>query len=192
MPTRQTRVIIDTCYSGEILKDIPDESARYILKTNGGLPEKASISMAAWTGPAYAAKGIVFAEDSAPTSTTKGKGRRQAVPASRQNSEQVDINRYTIITATSDGEESWGPKRGSSFFSPVNPSKELKGSFFTQTFFEYLNKYDGHLEPAFKEAREFTIKKVAGDVSKSINRQAQQNPRMNPPLPAGDRSSLYN
>lgn len=192
MPTRQTRVIIDTCYSGEILKDIPDESARYILKTNGGVPEQASISMAAWTGPAYAAKGIVFAEDSAPTSTTKGKGRRQAVPAARQNSEQADINRYTIITATSDNEVSWGPRQGESFDSPIDPNKKLKGSFFTQAFFEFLNKYDGQLEPAFRAVRDFTAEKVAIQVSKSTNRQEKQNPRMNPPLPAGDRSSLYN
>ena len=65
LPTRQTRVIIDTCYSGEILKDIPDESQRYILKTNGGVPERAGISMAAWSGEAYAAKGIFATDDGA-------------------------------------------------------------------------------------------------------------------------------
>ena len=147
--------------------------------------------MAAWTGPAYAAKGIVFAEDSAPTSTIKSKGKRQAVPTARQNNEQADINRYTIITATSDGELSWGPDKGGSFDSPVDRNKKLKGSFFTQTFFEFLNKYDGQLEPAFREARDFTAEKVATQVSKSLNRQEKQNPRMNPPLPVGDRSNIY-
>ena len=192
MPTRQTRVIIDTCYSGEILKDIPDESARYILKTNGGVPEQAGISMAAWTGPSYAAKGIVFADDSAPASVTKSKAGRQAVPVPRAGSEQSNINRYTIITATSDGQKSWGPNQGSSFASPVNSDKRLQGSFFTQSFFEYLDQYDGHLEPAFKAARDFTATKVATDVSRGRSVPVQQTPRLNPPLPAGDPSSLYN
>ncbi len=190
MPTRQTRVIIDTCYSGEILKGIPDESTRYILKTNGGIPEQAGISMAAWTGPSYAAKGIVFADDSPPA--TKNKAGRQAVPAPRAGSEQSDINRYTVITSTSDGQEAWGPSKGSSFASPVNPGKRLQGSFFTQAFLEYLDQYDGHLEPAFKAARDFTATKVAQEVAQQVKRPVQQTPRLNPPLPAGDRSSLYN
>jgi hypothetical protein len=77
LPTRQTRVIIDTCYSGEILKDIPDESQRYILKTNGGVPERAGISMAAWSGEAYAAKGIFATDDgAAPAATGADKARR--------------------------------------------------------------------------------------------------------------------
>ena len=192
MPTRQTRVIIDTCYSGEILKNIPDESARYILKTNGGMPEQASISIPAWTGPSYAAKGIVFAEDSTPASVAKNKAGRPVVPASQASSASSDINRYTIITATSDGQLSWGPNQGGSFASPVNPGKRLQGSFFTQSFFEYLDKHGGHLEPAFKAARDFTATKVATDVSKQQPQPVQQTPRLNPPLPAGDPSSLYN
>lgn len=190
MPTRQTRVIIDTCYSGEILKGIPDESARYILKTNGGVPEQAGISMAAWNGPAYASKGIFATSDSG--ATAKNPTGRQAASVSSKNSAQYDINRYTIITATSDGEKSWGPDIGGSFASPVNKDKQLKGSFFTQAFFEYLDVYGGHLEPAFRDARNFTATKVATDVSRGRGLLIRQTPRLNPPLPAGDTSNIYN
>ncbi len=181
MPTRQTRVIIDTCYSGEILKGIPDPSASYILQTNGGVPERAGISMAAWSGPAYASKGIVL--DDSPTRSRTSD--RQAVQVSAPDT------RYTIITATSDGEESWGPTQGGSFASPVNPGKRLQGSFFTQSFFEYLGHYGGHLEPAFKAARNFTASKVAQEVAPQVKREVRQTPRLNPPLPAGDPSNLY-
>jgi hypothetical protein len=172
-PTRQTRVIIDTCYSGEILKDIPDESARYILKTNGGTPERAGISISAWSGDAYQAKGIVFSNENAAASN--GKPDTKNAP---------DLNRYTIITATSDDQLSWGPSAGGSFESPVEKGKLLKGSFFTQAFFEYLGKFGGHLEPAFDAARKFTLEKVA-------QIPAEQRPRLNPPLPAGDPTSIY-
>lgn len=190
MPTRQTRVIIDTCYSGEILKGIPDESTRYVLNTNGGVPERAGISISAWTGPAYAAKGIVFADDS-PLSTKNKTGKKTAA-AQQVGGEQTEINRYTIITATSDGQESWGPNQGGSFASPVNKDKKLTGSFFTQAFFEYLDVHDGHLEPAFREARNFTMMKVAIDVSPYQPKPVQQTPRLNPPLPVGDPSNIYN
>lgn len=189
MPTRQTRVIIDTCYSGEILKGIPDESARYVLKTNGGVPEQVGISMALWTGPAYASKGIVFADDN--PSVTKNRTGGKPAGAPRTGSAPYDINRYTVITSTSDGQEAWGPSKGSSFASPVNPGKRLQGSFFTQAFLEYLDQYGGHLEPAFKAARDFTATKVAQEVAQQVKRPVQQTPRLNPPLPAGDSSNLY-
>lgn len=188
MPSRQTRLIIDTCYSGEILKDIPDDSARYILQANGGVPERAGISMAAWTGAAYESKGIHFSADA-----ESGKqGRRQDVRATQAT--PMDLSRYTIITATSDGEVSWGPSAGGSFPSPLDPGKRLQGSFFTQAFFEYLNKFDGHIEPAFDAARAFTVKQVASippapDYKGPV--PMRQIPRLNPPLPAGDLSSLY-
>ena len=182
-PTRYTRVIIDTCYSGEILKDIPDESARYILKANGGFPERAGISMAAWTGDAYAAKGIVMSDDADKTPAVKSGKRQGAAPSAK-----ADFSRYTIITATSDGQQSWGPAAGGQFASPVNPAKKLKGSFFTQAFFEYLEKYDGHLEPAFVEARKFTYEQV--NKIPPPQGPIQQLPRLNPPLLAGDPSSI--
>lgn len=188
LPTRQTRVIIDTCYSGEILKDIPDESRAYILKTNNGFPERAGISMAGWIDNAYSSKGIFLANDSSSTSS-KTPERKSA-----STGQAYDINRYTIITATSDGQESWGPAAGGSFESPVTPGKKLQGSFFTQAFFDYLGKFGGHLEPAFSAARQFTYEKVAqippppqwhGPVP------IQQLPRLNPPLPRGDASNIY-
>jgi len=188
MPTKMTRVIIDTCYSGEILKDIPDDSARYILQTNGGVPEQAGISIAAWSGN-YAAKGIVFSNDSA--ALQKEKGGQQITAPQKSPQSQFDMGRFTIITATSDGEKSWGPSQGGSFASPTNPNKRLQGSFFTQSLFEFLNKYEGHLEPAFKAARNFTSNKVSNDVSPQQPRPVQQTPRLNPPLPPGDASSLY-
>ncbi|QEZ44887.1 caspase family protein [Cupriavidus oxalaticus] len=188
MPSRQTRLIIDTCYSGEILKGIPDDSRRYVLEANGGVPERAGISMAAWTGEAYEAKGIRFAEAaSRGTQAQQQDARGTQIPPG-------DINRYTIITATSDGEESWGPAAGGSFDSPVSPGKRLQGSFFTQAFFEYLAESNGHIEPAFNKARQFTVQKVAG-IPAAPNYKGplpiRQVPRLNPPLPAGDPSSIY-
>jgi hypothetical protein len=183
MPTRQTRVIIDTCYSGEILKGIPDEAAQYVLKTNDGVPERASISMASWSGEAYSPKGIFFAEDK-PTKSAK-PGRDTAVSAVQQ----AALNRYTIITATSDGQLSWGPATGGSFESPVDPKKRLQGSFFTQAFFEYLGQNGGHIAPAFAAAQQFTYNQVAKIPPPAG--PVQQRPRLNPPLPAGDVTSIY-
>lgn len=186
-PTRQTRVIIDTCYSGEILKEIPDESRRYILKTTGGMPERTGISIAAWTGEAYSAKGIITVDDRALAGTGKA---RPPLPA--DTPAKPDISRYTVITATSDGEKSWGP--AGDFESPVTPSKRLKGSFFTQAFFEYLEQYNGHIEPAFAKARAYTYDKVSrippptdwkGPVP------IQQLPRLNPPLRPNDPARIY-
>lgn len=180
MPTRQTRVIIDTCYSGEILKGIPDEAAQYVLNTNGGVPERFSVSMAAWSGENYSPKGIVFAQDQ-----VDKIGKNTAI----SGVQQADLSRYTIITATSDGQLSWGPAAGGSFDSPVDPNKKLRGSFFTQAFFDYLGQNGGHIATAFADAQRFTSKKVA-----TIPPPAgpvQQRPRLNPPLPAGDTSNLY-
>ncbi len=187
LPTRQTRVIIDTCYSGEILKDIPDESRRYLLKTTGGTPERTGISLAAWSGEAYAAKGIFATDDGAPAAA--GKARR---PLTGAPADAAGASRYTIITATSDGEESWGPT--GEFTSPVTPGKRLKGSFFTQAFFEYLGHYKGHIEPAFAAARSYTLQKVS-EIPPRPNWKGpvpiRQTPRLNPPLPPNAPSTLY-
>jgi len=188
MPSRQTRLIIDTCYSGEILKGIPDESAKYILQANGGIPERAGISMAAWTGPAYESKGIHYSSGSETVARSTRRGKDNA------DASAADLSRYTVITATSDGEESWGPAAGGSFPSPLDDSKKLQGSFFTQAFFEYLEKFNGHIEPAFDAARTFTARKVAS-IPPGPNYKGpvpiRQVPRLNPPLPAGDKSSIY-
>lgn len=190
MPTRQTRIIIDTCYSGEILKGVPDESSRYILHTNGGIPERAGVSIAAWT-QGYAAKGIFSTEDQVDP-PAQVRGRNAPEPLRSQKAEQ---NRYTIITATSDGQLSWGPKSGDSFESPVTQGKRLQGSFFTQAFFDYLEKHQGQLEPAFRDAKIFTYGKVAGIPPEKVSWRGPtpipQVPRMEPSLPVGDGTKIY-
>lgn len=188
LPIRQTRVIIDTCYSGEILKDIPDESKRYILKTNGGVPERTGISMAAWASDAYASKGIIATDDGA-VSSQAARSKPRTVTSS---SSAPGTSRYTVITATSDGQLSWGPS--GEFDSPVTPNKRLKGSFFTQAFFEYLGRYNGHIEPAFAAARDYTyeqVSKIPPPANWKGSVPIQQVPRLNPPLPANDPSTIY-
>jgi hypothetical protein len=147
-PTRVTRVLIDTCYSGEILKDVPEDSRRFILERNGGQPEREGISIASWsTGAGVSSKGIQYV------------GASQATAAaspfqSRQN--------YTVITATSEGQLSWGPT-GGKFQAPVGNSaqKDLNGSFFTQTFAAWLEVHNGQIVPAFEQASAFTSRKVS-------------------------------
>lgn len=190
MPTRSTRIVIDTCYSGEILKGVPDayaaagdkESRLYIEKTNGGQPERAGVTVSTWI-PA-ASKAIRFSSDASPAAA-------RARPQGSSKSTAMDFSsRFTIITATSDGEESLGPdiKRGvRDFDSPVTPGKRLRGSFFTQSFFEYLGHYNGQLEPAFRDAKQFTQSHVA----RISHRLKTQVPRLEPPLPAADLSNLY-
>jgi hypothetical protein len=169
-PTRITHVIIDTCYSGEMLKDVPDDSRDYILKTNNGQPERAGIALASWRGPQeFSSKGI-FNTESAPVSPNQASG------SSRQKEggwKLIDRKGYTIITATSDGEESLGPNvknNVTTFESPLPDGGMLKGSFFTQAFFAYLKKYDGKVEPAFRDAKEFTARK-ATEVSRGEKHQ---------------------
>lgn len=144
-PTRNTRILIDTCYSGEMLRGLPDASNGYIARTNGGLPELAGISMASWTGKTYTSKAIRFSEDRG------AAARRGDAPAAEVYEERA----YAIITATSEGEESLAPPRQTGTF--VLDGQVLRGSFFTQAFFHYLGKYDGHVEPAFEDARRFTM-----------------------------------
>ena len=175
MPTRSTRVLIDTCYSGDMLRGIPDDSSRYIDASNNGRSERASITPGPWQ-PDYVSKGIRFAPTMA--------GSRPSAA-----SKPIDLTAFTLITATSNDEESWGPSTGS-FKSPVSPSRDLKGSFFTQAFFEYLDLYRGQMEPAFKAARNFT-KDKAKEIAESQNRPITQVPRMEPPLPPSDKRTLY-
>jgi hypothetical protein len=186
LPTRQTRVMIDTCYSGEILTGIPDDSSRYILASNGGVPERASISLAAWTGEAYGSKGIVFSDKNNLDMTGKVN------PNSPLRTSPQPGSRYTIITATSDGELSWGPSNGK-FDSPAYPGTTVKGSFFTQAFFDYLSVNNGQLEPAFRSAQQFTYNK-AREIPPPVDWKGPvpipQRPRMEPPLPVNDAASL--
>lgn len=174
-PTRNTRVLIDTCYSGDMLRGVPDDSSRYIEASNNGRIERASIALGPWQ-PNYVSKGIRFSP---------------AVAGARPStaSKPIDLTAFTLITATSNDEESWGPGNGK-FNSPVSPSRELKGSYFTQAFFEYLDLHRGQMEPAFKAARNFTQDR-AKEIAATQNRPITQVPRMEPPLPPSDKRTLY-
>jgi Caspase domain len=161
-PSRTTRVIIDTCFSGDMLEDIEDESTAYILKTNGGKKEVAGVSLASWTTPDFTSKGIHFASDK-PDEAAGGRGSKASAAVDRNR------NGYTIITATSADEHSWGPAAGKTFESPVGAGR-LNGSFFTQSLFAYLNTTDGRLDPAFRDAKVFTSQKAI-EASKGAEHQ---------------------
>lgn len=158
-PTRNTRILIDTCYSGEMLKGLPDESGGYIARTNNGVPERAGIAMASWTGEAYTTKGIRFSDDATPTAGG-GAGRVPGAAASAPAIEIDSERAYTIITATSEGELALGPTARDREFSMPGRAGKLQGSYFTQALFAYLEDYDGHVEPAFAAARDFTSRKA--------------------------------
>lgn len=174
-PSRTMRVLIDTCYSGDMLDDIADEGSAYARRVNGNRNESESISLASWTGPAYVSKGIRFSDDDAPQ--LGGKQQARAV---------IDRSRagYNIITATSPNQEALGPP-GGTFENPVAPDQILKGSYFTQALFAYLEHYRGQLAPAFQDARSFTSR-VAIEVSKG---KAHQVPREWSTIPA-DKNDL--
>lgn len=61
-PTAITRVIVDTCYSGEILKGLTSAGAAYQAQVNGSKPESASVSLASWTGESFTSKAIAFVD----------------------------------------------------------------------------------------------------------------------------------
>jgi len=155
-PTRNTRILIDTCFSGEMLKGLPDDSGGYIARANDGAAERAGISMAAWTGTNYTSKAIRFTDDAPDKGKVAPKNKARTANGGPVDSERA----YTIITATSEGEESLGPQRGVGMFSLPGQQQQLKGSFFTQSFFAYLKANNGQVEPAFRQARDFTSRKA--------------------------------
>ncbi|EIF33046.1 Caspase domain-containing protein [Burkholderia sp. Ch1-1] len=168
-PSHSTRVLIDTCYSGDMLDDIRDESTAYILQTNGGEKERAGISLASWTTADFTSKGIRFAADPG------DKVGTAKAPATIDRTR----NGYTIITATSVNEKSWGPSGGNTFESPIAGEGQIKGSFFTQSLFAYLDRNNGQLGPAFRDARAFTsIKAVEASHGKE-----HQTPRQYSTIP---------
>lgn len=173
-PTRATRVLIDTCYSGEILRGVQEDSRQYILKQNGGRPDQEGISVASWSGPAYTAKGIQFVADNA-RPAAQAPGKRTAADELRSRPG------YTLITATSEGEKSFGPAQGT-FEAHVGSPRQLRGSFFTQTFAGYLELHNGQVQPAFEMASRFTTNKVS-QLSKGTEKQ---HPRIFSTLPATD------
>jgi hypothetical protein len=162
-PSRTTRVFIDTCYSGEMLRGIPDSGQGYAVKANGGQSEREGLSLAAWSGPQYTSKGIFVSQAAAPA------GQPARAPAERERAG------YTLITATSEGQESLGPPADVGLFdSPATPGKQLRGSFFTQAFFDYLDQHQGQIQPAFDQARSFTEQKartVTGGRQQQVPRQ---------------------
>lgn len=176
-PSHTMRVVIDTCYSGDMLDDIADDSTAYILQANGGQSEHAGISLASWTGPEYTSKGIHFADDATGDQGADVTHARTSIDRNRSG--------YNIITATSANEESLGPKSGS-FSSPLSPDRTLRGSYFTQSLFEYLGYYKGQLGPAFRDAQTFTAKEAL-DVSHG---KAHQTPRQYSTIP-DQQNDLY-
>jgi hypothetical protein len=62
----------------------------------------------------------------------------------------------------------------------------LKGSFFTQSLFAYLDHYHGQLAPAFRDAQSFTSRKAI-EVSRG---ERHQIPREYSTIPA-DRNDLF-
>jgi hypothetical protein len=161
-PTKNTRILIDTCFSGEMLRGLPDASGGYIAQANNGATERAGIALASWTGPAYTSKGIHQAFDT--PAAAAGQGAARSTLADDIGTERA----YTIITATSEGELSLAPGNSDSSFEL--DQRQLKGSFFTQAFFAYLDDTQGHVEPAFEKAREFTRRK-AQEVSRGERTQ---------------------
>jgi len=94
---------------------------------------------------------------------------------------------YAFITATSEGQESLGPPvRPGQFSSPLDPQRALRGSFFTQAFFDYLAHFQGQVQPAFEAAQRFT---AAQALAVSAGRRQQQ-PRLFSTL-AADANNLY-
>ncbi|WP_460900806.1 caspase family protein [Paraburkholderia jirisanensis] len=183
-PSHQTRVLIDTCYSGDMLDDVVDESTTYIVQTNGGKTEQAGISLASWTGPAFTSKGIRFAADSDDKNAgTSANATAATAAAAKKAPTAIDRNRngYTLITATSADEESLGPPSGQTFPNPIAGGAPLKGSFFTQSLFAYLDRDSGELGPAFRDAQGFTSRKVA-DVTQGAQHQT---PRQFSTIPDG-------
>lgn len=171
-----TRVIIDTCYSGEILKNMPSVGSAYQDKMNGGSFEKASVSESSWTGASYTSKAIAFVDDS---NRSAGQAGKTSEPVTRRN--------YSFITATGPGEQSWGPPSTvGTFPDPTRQGEQLRGSFFTQSFIAYLKQFSGDVPRAFEEARIFTSRTVQQGPRQS------QNPRRFTTIPADiDNLSKY-
>ena len=172
LPSKGTLVLIDTCYSGEILGGLSnEESARYVRQTNGGQVERESVSLKSWQNVAYASKGIQLVQDTAAPPAQ----RKQGEVLKTLMSGQAELGGRTFMTATSSGEQAWGPPPGGTFTSPTRTGREVKGSFFTMSFIEYIGATQGNVEDAFKAASDFTRNKVANEVRKS-NPTARQNP----------------
>lgn len=171
-PTAATRVIVDTCYSGEILKDLPSEGAAYQAQQNQGQFEKASVSLASWSGEAYTSKGISFVADANASANANASKNGKANSADKSKFEER--KNYTFITATSANEIALGPLVSEGTFkSPINQSDLLRGSFFTQSFLAYLKQYAGDVPKAFEEARIFTSQQA----EKLSQGKVTQNPR---------------
>lgn len=171
--TQTTRVLVDTCYSGEMLRGLPSESREFILRQNGGVVDRAGISLASWSGERLNTKGIRLSGGTEAGRPGDASVRGSpAAPAARGG--------YTLITATSEGELAYGPDpRTGRFTSPVTKDRELQGSFFTQSLLAWLDLHNGKLQPAFDAASKFT----SGTV---LSHGLKQTPRMASSLSAAD------
>lgn len=147
-PTKLTRMIIDTCYSGNIWQDKSAEAKSYISMVNNNSPDVKGIAPGR-----YATKGLFLSDGVSENSEIK-------VANSKFKNDSV-----VIMTATGpNGEQSMAGRVNENYaFEMMDGGKEktMHGSFFTQAFFAYLDKYNGELEPAFYDAQKFTSGKVS-------------------------------
>lgn len=180
MPTKQTYVVIDTCYSGEILKGVAE--SEYISKTNNGDTERASITLSNWSNASYTAKGIFAVGEEKPKN-----GASKPVFTTTWDKE------YGIITATSDGEQSWTPP-GNKYTSHIT-GRENIGSYFTQYFLDFLKKHNGDVALAFNDAKNFTRDTVRNIPPEKTGWHGvtpiPQNPRMVAPKELGKKLTIF-
>ncbi len=149
LPCRLTRVFIDTCYSGDMLTQPGTQAARSHVLQANG--------------------GLPEAEG---ISLAAWTGPRFSGGAARQG--------YSLLTATSPGQLALGPPPHEGVFpSPLDPKAMLRGSYFTQAFFAYLDHHRGAMPLAFDDASRYTAE-LARRVS--LGRREQQ-PRRHSTLP---------
>ena len=155
-PCRLTRVFMDTCYIGDMLLESNPDSARRRF-----LPPEVG-----W----QEADGISWA----------------AWTGARFNGGATRLG-YSLLTATSPGQLALGPPpEQGTFPSPLDGSVQLKGSYFTQAFFDYLSRHQGDMAAAFDDASRFTSA-MARRVSQG---RREQQPRRHSTL-APERDNLF-
>lgn len=174
------RVLIDTCYSGNMFGIARNQATdQYIRLANNGKPEFFGISFFSWFGGDINPKGIASMDTI-----------RQTDIRTEKNDWRKNTNRnFVVITATSSGEESYGPtenEKGLAEFT-LDDGTPLIGSYFTQSFLEYLERFGNRIGSAFWKASEFTQQKVY-QLSHEKNTQT---PRMYPYLDADDPLEIY-
>ncbi|MCM1512749.1 MAG: caspase family protein [Oxalobacter formigenes] len=178
---RVKRVLVDTCYSGNMFGIARNKTAdQYIRLANNGKPELFGISFTSWAGDDIHTKGIASLD--APRQQTGG--------SQQKNDWRKNTGRnFVVITATSSGEESYGPaenEKGLAEFT-LDDGTRLVGSYFTQSFLEYLERFGNRIGSAFWKASEFTQQ----EVYRLSREKRTQTPRMYPYLDADDPLEIY-